>query len=533
MSDIYVNVELSGPDHFWALDDVSYWLDGVTETTSNVSYLVFENGCGTGSSRNCSEACMNSTTLFGQTDSGYTLQNCAFVSTILDSEKASEPFDNKTYRVADSDKEYFEGFFGTPAGSINSSALSRQIQSCFDDYCQNFGFNWNTPYSANVENLNFTGIAAQLNSLCSTTQGQDPGTYQVSSDAGGPGVIISYGVQFIITLIGFFMFKIMTRWIRNIILYVFPGPLYWWRCEGGMQRGREIARSWQNTFHSPKQVASLTAGLVDFQKAQCCFTISVQVASEIALFARKHNRLGAKSLFQLTSTTRLIGTLAYLSTMTVSLVQISLYQLGQKSFFVWLLAFLSIVLCGATAGYEWDDWVTPIVDQPAPLASCGGQNPWRLCDTSSAGSVQLTGDISYSLGPFDYRTLVPFWIAIAMVFILQFLDLDRDQVPHHGAVAEAKDVSKQEPIVKQYVMAARRRSREIYWAIPSSRRKWLHRVRILLFALTEAYTIGLLIALVTEMFPLQEGIGSVSFSGDNWQFGQVVSIELVYYCCLR
>ena len=371
-----------------------------TPTITNASALVlyaqvYDAGCLTGSGGlDCEKACLDSAAVWGKKSSPMTFANCALLpflispdSTLDFTEAGTGNQGNESFQRA----AVFD-YLGVSPNFTNVAGVNNTIQTCFNDYCKASNCTWlNPPTSLEPQEL-LSSFSSQLGSICKPSIFSNNPSASVSSDVGGPGVVISYGVQYGLALLGWMALKFLTSLVYDFSLWIFPGPFLGFR-SGGWPRVRRMCERWQESVHSINQTAALTAALVDFQKAQCCFTIAVQIAALIQ-FSNKINAIGATSPIQVRFTYQFMTYVALGSAMSVCLTALAIYGQGSRSRFVWILSCIALALCSAVV---WPDWIGSASQAPVntsanlPIASCGNSNPFDHCSGDYSEDPVLPG----------------------------------------------------------------------------------------------------------------------------------------------
>ncbi|MCJ1356997.1 MAG: hypothetical protein MMC33_006993 [Icmadophila ericetorum] len=210
-------------------------------------------------------------------------------------------------------------------------------------------------------------------------------------------VYISYLMQLGISVIGAVMLacldivckmKEVPRWLRNL-----PG---WEQMMKKNNHHSKKIRNWSeknlkriHEHHLP----ALVAGLVEFHKAQCLFTITIQIAAIIVW--SKHS-LTPTSLTQLYADQLLIQILAINGLVPVSCTILSLWVYGKRSWYLLLLSIVSFVI--STTAYFVAAYHSfyAIETTYTPYSKCGNIDPTGLCGIAFVGVIADIGAGAYT-----------------------------------------------------------------------------------------------------------------------------------------
>jgi len=186
-----------------------------------------------------------------------------------------------------------------------------------------------------------------------------------NADVGGIGVYISYLMQLTIVLFAYLYDRTLSTWLGRTYLIVRPH-----------------APKLQKTLDA-KQRPALTAGLVDFQKAQAYFAITLQGAALLAIW-RGGTLLDATTYPQVGVTISLIGDVAASGIVCIVFGLYMLHTAQKTSTYVSTLSTLAVVMSLVT----WTRTRMPMhptnveidtFDAPN-ISACGGKiSPAKFC----------------------------------------------------------------------------------------------------------------------------------------------------------
>jgi len=148
--------------------------------------------------------------------------------------------------------------------------------------------------------------------------------------------------------------------------------------------GRETARArserLQTWLDNTQQLAAVVSGLVEFQKAQSYFAMTMQGAALLALDGRGQ-LLDAGTGSQVGMTVFLIATVATTSIVCITFGLYMLHAARKTSWYTSAVSALAALLCLIT----WSRTrlglgnIVPDAQSASPIPSCGGQNPASFC----------------------------------------------------------------------------------------------------------------------------------------------------------
>lgn len=209
-------------------------------------------------------------------------------------------------------------------------------------------------------------------------------------DIGGIGVYGSYLMQLSIILLAWLYIRTLKSWARYTVFAIFRPT--------GAQVARKQSSRVQKKLDSTSQYSALVSGLVEYQKAQAYFAITMQGAAMFAL-GGGGNILDAGSFQQIGRTISLIGDVAIVGIVCVTFGLYLLHKSEKTSWYVSALSFLATTLSLVT----WSQTRTPLKNlQPRLEASdvylpaCGGfVEPANFCNApeTTKVTVQFEGPI--------------------------------------------------------------------------------------------------------------------------------------------
>ena len=196
-----------------------------------------------------------------------------------------------------------------------------------------------------------------------------------------------------IALTAFGLLKLYDFWIYYISIAVHV----WHR---GQARAQNTAQILQKKARE-RALPRLTAGVVEFQKAQCYFMLAVQIAAMVTISL---GQLQPTSLQQLYNNWVVVRVVSISGVLPVTFILLCLQSIGKRS---WYLIILSAVTVGVSTGTlsmtgsfspsKNDMAYLAELPTPTPLSTitdCGGHDPTlycleRLLDGSELGSDLL------------------------------------------------------------------------------------------------------------------------------------------------
>lgn len=314
------------------------------DALSSWGATLFTNGCNqTDGAANCTAACQNSSQAFHTLE---TLHNCVLYIGVADA-YASQDLSSNDTQLAD-DLVIQKSDLGSPVSqNVNST-----ITACFDAYCNGstactglmssakWGgtppdtFNYSTSF--NLDGVNFNpydfSIRIQADDLCGYIVRPSP----LNPDIGGIGVYASYWIQSGLALLGTFLVLLWGWGTRYICLPSMAG-----------RRGNNATKPAKGilvTFEK-RRLASLTAVLTDFQKAQCFFMLAVNIA---ALANKANGGLSPVSLPQLYDNESLLASVAVSGTLPITATLLALHMVDMISGYLLALSGCTVALSIAT-----------------------------------------------------------------------------------------------------------------------------------------------------------------------------------------
>lgn len=289
-------------------------------------FWLFEHGCHTGVNgtgpNDCTQSCSLPQQIWSDKYAMHTLANCLVYPKIAQA---------LTYGRLDAPSLDLARRFNiepAPQGVYNATTSVQGLNACIFEYCQennpcDFFNDWNATTSSETDigqgcaHLDTSPDAAPLNHLCTINMtslcSTAPDVGAVNNDLGGPGVFVSYIIQYTVCVLAWMALNILDLWIQIFIFFVCPGPIYWyWTHPRGLAGGWKAATKAQKTFRKVlgSQHDAWLAALVEFQKTQAFFCIAISIAVYVQLSGQL-NTVDAKTLQQLQNNTELSNVILY------------------------------------------------------------------------------------------------------------------------------------------------------------------------------------------------------------------------------
>ena len=335
------------------MDSLSFWSKSLPSTFSlqdaftsyQYSNVLFANGCNQPDGiANCTAACMDKSQAFRTLE---TLHNCLLYVGIADLYARQNLSSNDT-KLADR----FVIQKGN-AGSPLSQSVNNTITACFHQYCHNstictrlMGRSiWESslnqsnanPYYTDETSLryNIYDFSSRLypkDYLCAFIEP----SYPLNPDIGGIGVYASYWIQAGFALLGTFL-VLLWGWRTHYICL--PSKV------GQVNDAAKPAQGDSVTFEN-RRLASLTAALTDFQKAQCFFMLAINIA---ALVNNANGGLLPVSLQQLYDNYLLLAIVSISGYLPVTATLLALHMVDMISAYLLALSGCTVALSVATA----------------------------------------------------------------------------------------------------------------------------------------------------------------------------------------
>ncbi|OAL53281.1 hypothetical protein IQ07DRAFT_585228 [Pyrenochaeta sp. DS3sAY3a] len=280
--------------------------------------------------------------------------------------------DYREARLPDSNVTFLDSM-NVDTSLTNSTHVTSFLSTCLSAWCGNSVNCSSSSCDTTKLTINGTLLSAQETSTC-VTEICTATTERVSnSDITGIGVITSIFIQFVIAFIGALIHAcvfVFFRLIRSkFSLLLGPGVH---ESDTGLARDEEEAHPW-----STELVQSLVAMLDEFQRTQCCFAITVVVASYMTLKARGRQMTQVdKDAISIVSMSGIIPTTAVFATLLGVKQRDSQYT-RWLTYFTWILSLvvrfdpLAITRTETTSGY--------LGSQPD---ACGMKPPIYICGQS-------------------------------------------------------------------------------------------------------------------------------------------------------
>ncbi|CAD6582188.1 MAG: hypothetical protein ASARMPRED_000887 [Alectoria sarmentosa] len=363
----YLSLSKSSPPSFSLQDTLSSW-DAPDAT-------LYTNGCNqtdqTDATANCTAACQDPFQAFNTLE---TLNNCVLYIGIADA-YASQNLSSSDITLAD-DLVIQKSYLGSPV----SQKVNSTITACFDAYCdgspactglmsnaQWAGAPSDTSYNYPTT-FNVYDFKNQSDELCGYIAQSSP----LNSDIGGIGVYASYWIQSGLALLGTFLVLLWGWGTRYICLPSMAG-----------RRGNNAtkpAKGGSVTFEK-RRLASLTAALTDFQKAQCFFMLAVTTA---ALINNANGGLSPVSLQQLYDNYSLLASVAISGSLPITATLLALHMVDMISGYLLALSGCTVALSIATVAD-----IGNFKPSPANLESIQAQS-WK-------GTIPKCGNLDISV----------------------------------------------------------------------------------------------------------------------------------------
>ncbi|CZR60067.1 uncharacterized protein PAC_09962 [Phialocephala subalpina] len=260
----------------------------------------------------------------------------------------------------------------SPNLSIVPSNISSTIATCLSDYCQSSPdcLGIDTYSSCSLDNLLSRDASGDLNRTSAIVCLRDSvcgSTASVNPDIGGLGVILSLMIQYSLSIDAFMLHFLFDQQYRL--------KKWRWRRKGNPESASKSLAEAKKT--RKEHLEALTSAVVEFQKSQCFFAATLQIASLIVLPTfgpGEHNR--DRVLLRLTAANAIapiVLTLAHIEVLG-----------GRNSTYILLLSALTYVLGTAAFGVSLPVYGGGFLflnyDNPTiPVLSCGNLAPFAPC----------------------------------------------------------------------------------------------------------------------------------------------------------
>ncbi|KAG4440238.1 hypothetical protein IFR05_004257 [Cadophora sp. M221] len=349
----------------------------------------------------CVEACSNPTIIFSNWPNFYTCSWYPTLSEALDAPDANSSSSNTLSSL---------GILSNQ--STLSHSISSDIAACLSDYCESSDDCRKldaTTQSCSLENLTIiNGSSVVLNRTSAITCLRDnvcSSTGAVNPDIGGLGVILSLLVQYTLSLLAIichFLFYLRYQLSRK----------FWLRRTRGVNQDERPSLAKQSVT---RHLQALTSALVEFQKAQCFFSATLQIAAIIIL---PQYEIGENSKDQILL--RLISANTF-APIVLTLAHIDLLG-GRNSKYLLNLSFITFCLGSSTywlsfpargGGHYYFQYTPPAV----PIMSCNNVAPFAPCYLRNQFFLfsQWTGDSGIFYAQ-PQRIGLVVWIITLLIF---------------------------------------------------------------------------------------------------------------------
>ena len=296
----------------------------------SASGTLYTHGCNqTDGTQNCTATCSDPYQAFQTLES---LNNCVLYIGVAGA-YANQSLSNNATKVADD--------FMIQKGDFNSSisqSINNTITACFDAYCHN------SDCTALMSTYPFNDLhdryylynayyfSVQFDELC----GLIAPPVSLNADIGGIGVYASYWIQSGLALLGTYL-VLLWGWGTH---YLFDPIMAGRRGSNANKPLKVISATFKN-----RRLARLTAAMTDFQKAQCFFTLAVNIA---ALANKFNGGLSPVSLQQLFDNYSLLASVAISGCLPITTTLLALHMVDMISGYLLALSGCTVALSIAT-----------------------------------------------------------------------------------------------------------------------------------------------------------------------------------------
>lgn len=344
------------------MDTLSSWSKSLPSTFSledalnsyQYSDVLFANGCNqTDGGANCTAACTDSAQAFRTLE---TLHNCLLYVGIADLYARQNLSSNAT-QLADR--------FVIQKGNLSSpisQTVNYTITACLDQYCRNSTdctrLMWSSRWESSLNQLDASpyynedpsllqqyysyDLRYSIYDFSSRFDGSDSlcgfiaPSYPLNPDIGGIGVYASYWIQAGLALLGTFL-VLLWGWRTHYVCL--PSRV------GRVNDAAKPAQGDSVTFEN-RRLASLTAALTEFQKAQCFFMLAINIA---ALVNKANGGLLPVSLQQLYDSYLLLASVSISGYLPITATLLALHMVDMISAYLLALSGCTVALSIATA----------------------------------------------------------------------------------------------------------------------------------------------------------------------------------------
>ncbi|CAI6099104.1 unnamed protein product [Clonostachys chloroleuca] len=303
--------------------------------------------------RNCSAACGNLTSLFGSPE---TLWNCVTISTValMTTNGGPDTLDQHGEDIALND------FHSGSLDKFVDVGVFRNYRECALRSCSDSRFG-GCPLKLPKFQCGFVtkdtiGELAKLmrHQYCKSA---DPG---IDYDIAGPGIIISYFIQFILVVLFTLSFKFTTSWLKRTIRIILA-PFY------GVPLASKEASRRQEAASESQLAESISSSLIDPQETQALFLITVAAASVITFTGENGTGLGnIQSLLSWLSNSIVLRGMVAAGSYPLLLTQLILHREGKRWWYTLLFIITNLVFVIVLA--QPQRTLNRAADNPAPAA---------------------------------------------------------------------------------------------------------------------------------------------------------------------
>ncbi|KAK5127929.1 hypothetical protein LTR85_005046 [Meristemomyces frigidus] len=341
------------------------WL-GAVDTYNTSAIHLYASGCKWNGQNNCSLACQQPEHVWGSLAATHNCLAYPAISGLLDTDRLSA-------ESAELASQY--GIYSNKSVALSSIVdplVSCAVQSCMNStrhpsYCSeiySLSTSVDDPTSPDfVFYANLNGIDF-VEDICYTSPAS------ANLDIGGIGVYISYLIQLSVVLSAWLYNRSLSTWLR------------WAACSiPARKNAYERAKTLQAKIDATQQRPALIAGLVDFQKAQAYFSITLQGAALLAIW-HGGAMFEPTSRAQIDVTVSLVGDVATSGIVCITFGLYMLHAARKTSPYVSTLSAIAV-------GMSMITWIRtrlpvhPLVNndqsEDARLTACGGHNPAASC----------------------------------------------------------------------------------------------------------------------------------------------------------
>lgn len=176
-------------------------------------------------------------------------------------------------------------------------------------------------------------------------------------------------MQLSILIYAYLHTRLLATWIRACTFAIYAP----WK---GLKQARQVAASVQERLKTTHQQAALISGLVEFQRSQAFYSITLQAAA-IACMSGNGSVFDIESYQQMHLTVNLIGDVAATGIVCLAFGLYILHGWNKRSWYTTVLSIIAILVSFAA----WIQTRTPLnnlrVLSPSEhnLPACGGRSP--------------------------------------------------------------------------------------------------------------------------------------------------------------